>query len=253
MGFKFNLLISLITHFIILIFAPVEIKQERLKGEKITPIEIINNESFNSSSGNTNKNSLKNFPKKIQNEKKKLIKKENKIKVSNELKLNNKKEKFKGDFQVKKKEIKEITETKEKDKALIKENQIKKNMDNNPVIKEKQLEISQISNTQKKGFGNKETNKDVEKGSIQGIGKLKITCLNCISPKYPKKALRKGLEGKTTVKVWVLKSGIVEKTEIIISSGISSIDKAALDAAKKSIFHPLPFDSFLNIEYDLNL
>ena len=77
--------------------------------------------------------------------------------------------------------------------------------------------------------------------------------MNCISPIYPKKALRKGLEGKTTVKVWVLKSGIVEKTEIIISSGIPSIDKAALEAAKKSTFNPLPFDSFLNIEYDLNL
>ena len=51
----------------------------------------------------------------------------------------------------------------------------------------------------------------------------------------------------------MLKSGIVEKTEIIISSGIPSIDKAALEAAKKSTFNPLPFDSFLNIEYDLNL
>ena len=253
MSFKFNLLISLITHLIILIFAPVQLKQERLKGEKITPIEIINNKSFNSSSGNTNRNSLKNLPKKIQNEKKKLIKKENKIKDTNELKLKDNNDNFKGDFQVKKKDINQKVENREKDKDLIKENQITKKIDNKPVIKEKQLETSQIFKTQKKGFGNKETNKDIEKGSVQGIGKLKITCLNCISPIYPKKALRKGLEGKTTVKVWVLKSGIVEKTEIIISSGIPSIDKAALEAAKKSTFNPLPFDSFLNIEYDLNL
>jgi len=51
----------------------------------------------------------------------------------------------------------------------------------------------------------------------------------------------------------ILKSGYVEKAEIIISSGISSIDNAALEAAKKSRFYPLPLDSFLNIQYDLKL
>ena len=98
-----------------------------------------------------------------------------------------------------------------------------------------------------------EDNKDIQKGSIKGKGKLRITCLNCISPKYPREALKKGLEGKPTVKVWILKSGDVEKAEIIISSGISSIDNAALEAAKKSKFYPLSSDSFLNIEYDLKL
>ena len=82
---------------------------------------------------------------------------------------------------------------------------------------------------------------------------MKITCLNCVSPKYPRKALRKGLEGKPTVKVWILKSGVVEKAEIIISSGINSIDNAALEAAEKSKFYPIEFDSFMNIQYDLKL
>ena len=82
---------------------------------------------------------------------------------------------------------------------------------------------------------------------------MKITCLNCISPKYPRKALKKGLEGKPKVKVWILKSGNVEKAEIIISSGVISIDNAALEAAKKSKFYPIPFNSFINIEYDLKL
>ena len=112
---------------------------------------------------------------------------------------------------------------------------------------------SKISNPQKKGVSDKEDNKDIEKGSVKGKGKLKITCLNCISPKYPRKALKKGLEGKPTVKVWILKSGDVEKAEIIISSGVSSIDNAALEAAKKSRFYPIAFDSFINIEYNLRL
>ena len=48
-------------------------------------------------------------------------------------------------------------------------------------------------------------------------------------------------------------NGNVEKAEIIISSGISSIDKAALDAAQKSKFYPISYKSFINIEYDLKL
>ena len=112
---------------------------------------------------------------------------------------------------------------------------------------------TQISNPQTKGLSNKINKRDIEKGSIKGKGKLKITCLNCISPKYPRKALKKGLEGKPTVKVWILKSGNVEKVELIISSGINSIDNAALEAAQKSKFYPIEFNSNLNIEYDLKL
>tara|TARA_Y100001978_G_scaffold146306_1_gene131274 strand:+ start:726 stop:1442 length:717 start_codon:yes stop_codon:yes gene_type:complete len=237
MRFKLYILISLIIHTIILLFLPLNIKREKLKGEKITPIEIIRNESFNTSRGNTNKNSLRNFSKKIQ-DKKKLIKKENEIKDSKEQKLKDINGNFKGDFQIKKKEIEEKNEIKNKDKSLIKENKLK---------------ISEVSNSQKKGFSDKEANKDIEKGSVKGIGKLKITCLKCISPIYPRKALREGLEGKPTVKVWILKSGDIEKAEIINSSGVSSIDNAALEAARKSKFYPIPFDSFLNIEYDLKL
>ena len=255
MRFKFYLFISLITHLNILIFSQVDTQKQRLKGEKITPIEIINNQSFNSSRGNTNKNSLKKLPKKIQDEKKKLINKENKIKDIKEQKF--KDENVKGDFQIKKKEINDKTNIDENGKGLIKENQIKKKIkkkrENNPLIKEKKSESSESSNAQKKGFSNIENNKDIEKGSVKGKGKIKITCLNCISPKYPRKALQKGLEGKPIIKVWILKSGYVEKVELIISSGITSIDNAALDAGQKSRFYPLQSDTTLNIEYELKL
>ena len=48
-------------------------------------------------------------------------------------------------------------------------------------------------------------------------------------------------------------NGSVEKAEIIISSGINLIDKAALEAAIKSKFYPIEDKSFINIEYDLKL
>ena len=255
MRFKFYILISLIIHSIIIIFAPIDIKKERLKGEKITPIEIINNESFNSSKGNTNKNSAKKVPKKIQDKKDQIIKKDNKFQETKDIKLKDKNDKPTGDFPIKKKEIIEKFEKKVDNKTLRREKQIKnKNKkDNKALIKEKKLENSEISNPQKRGVSDKQDNNEIEKGSVKGKGKLKITCLNCISPKYPKKALKKGLEGKPTVKVFILKSGYVDKAVIIISSGISSIDNAALEAAKKSTFYPLPLDSVLNIQYDLKL
>ena len=82
---------------------------------------------------------------------------------------------------------------------------------------------------------------------------FKVTCLNCVQPKYPREALRQGLEGKPTVKVFILKSGYVSKAEIKNSSGVKLIDRAALVAAQKSKFYPIPSDSFIEIEYDLKL
>ncbi len=238
MRFKFYIFISLIIHLITLIFSPINFQKERLKGEKIIPIEIINNKSFNSSKGNTNRNSTKKIPKKSQDIKKEEIRNDKKIKKNNDLKLNDKNEKVKGDSQINKEKTIKKFESK---------------VDKNVLKKEKNLDNSKISNPQKIGVSDKEDNKEIEKGSIKGKGKLKITCLNCVSPKYPRKALKKGLEGKPKVKVWILKSGEVEKAKIIISSGVTSIDNAALEAAKKSSFYPLPFNSFINIEYDLKL
>ena len=238
MRFKFYIFISLIIHLITLIFSPINFQKERLKGEKIIPIEIINNKSFNSSKGNTNKNSTKKVPKRSQDIKKEEIRNYKKIKKNNDLKLNDKNEKVKGDSQINKEKTIKKFESK---------------VDENVLKKEKNLDNSKISNPQKIGVSDKEDNKEIEKGSIKGKGKLKITCLNCVSPNYPRKALKKGLEGKPKVKVWILKSGEVEKAEIIISSGVTSIDNAALEAAKKSSFYPLPFNSFINIEYDLKL
>ena len=257
MRFNLYILISIITHLLILNFSPQFIRREKLKGEKIAPIEIINNESFSSSKGNTNKNTSANIQKKIQDIKENVIKKDGKIYPKKDLKLNNKNENLKGDFQIKKKEIREKVKKTEVKNDLIKEKQIdkplKKKEEKKSLIKEKKIDNSKNSNSQIKGFSNTEDKKNLEKGSIKGKGRLKITCLNCISPNYPRKALKKGLEGKPTVKVWILKSGDVEKAEIIISSGINSIDKAALEAAEKSKFYPIEFNSFMNIQYDLKL
>ena len=224
MKLKFYLLISLIIHLSFLFFSPEYQNKERLKGKKIVPIELINNKSFNSAKGNSNQNSLN--------------KQEKKSELNKALKSNDMKEIIKGDLNIKNKKI---------------DKKNKKVSDKKPELKKKKLDNKKFSNPKKKGFATKVDKKDLEKGSVKGKGKLKITCLNCVSPKYPRKALNKGLEGKPTVKVWILMNGNVEKAEIIISSGITLIDKAALEAAEKSKFYPIPYKSFINIEYDLKL
>ena len=238
MKFKLYLLISLIIHLSFLFFSPEFQNQERLKGKKIVPIELINNKSFNSAKGNSNQNSLNKQEKKIIDKNNKLIKTEKKSEPNKVLKSNNMEEIIKGNFNIKNNQI---------DK---KNNKIS---DKKPLFKEKKLDNRKLSSPKKKGFANKADKKDLEKGSVKGKGKLKITCLNCVSPKYPINALKKGLEGKPTVKVWISMNGNVEKAEIIISSGITSIDKSALEAAKTSKFYPLEYKSFINIEYDLKL
>ena len=238
MKLNLYLLISLIIHLSFLFFSPEYQNKERLKGKKIVPIELINNKSFNSAKGNSNQNSLNKKEKKIidkNNEFKKIEKKPEPYKV---LKSNDMKEIIKGDFNIKNKQINKKN---------------KKISDEKPLLNQKKLDNAKLSNPKKKGFATKADKKDLEKGSVKGKGKLEITCLNCVSPKYPRKALKKGLEGKPTVKVWILMNGNVEKAEIIISSGISLIDKVALEAAEKSKFYPIPYKSFINIEYDLKL
>ena len=238
MKLKFYLLISLTIHLSFLVFSPKSQNKERLKGEKIVPIELINNKSFNSSKGNSKQNTLNKNEKEIIDKDNIFIKRRMGSKSNKALEASDMEEIIKGDYYI-------------KNKQLIKSN--KKISNKKPFLKEKKLDNGKFSNPKKKGFSNISDKKDLEKGSIKGKGKLKITCLNCLSPKYPREALKKGLEGKPTVKVWILKNGNVEKAEIIISSGIISIDKAALEAAQKSKFYPIEYRSYIKIEYDMKL
>ena len=121
--------------------------------------------------------------------------------------------------------------------------------------KPKQPEESQHSNNQIK-MGSKNNNNEnniPETGAVKGKGRIKVTCLDCKTPKYPPKALRRGAEGSPLIKVWINTKGNVVKSTMIRSSAIESIDKAALKAASESKFYPIQSDSTLNIEYNLKI
>ena len=121
--------------------------------------------------------------------------------------------------------------------------------------KENSNSINKPMSKEKKDSGTIEgiKNNEPEKGSLKGKGTIKITCLKCVRPIYPPIALRRGVEGSPTVKVWINKKGKVFKTEIISFSGNESIDRAAEKAAINSSFYPLKEATSINIKYDLKI
>lgn len=104
-----------------------------------------------------------------------------------------------------------------------------------------------------RGIVNSKKDEDIERGSILGKGVDKITCLNCIKPKYPKLAIQRGYEGILKIKVTIQKNGSVMDVLVIESTGYKILDNAGIKAAKESKFYPLSKQSELNIVYELKL
>ena len=200
----------------------------KTKGDKYIPIELINIDSFSGAGESLDeeikKDKLKTNQKKIN---KNIEKQETKeIKQKEISKVDKKDNIYEIDKKEKKRE-KEIIQTNPEDKTQIK--------------------------TKKGSKTNREENNIPEKGSVKGKSKIEITCLKCVSPKYPTRALRRGAEGKPFVKVWINRPGKVTRSELIKSSGNDSIDKAALLAANKTTFYPIEIDTTLIIEYELKI
>ena len=137
---------------------------------------------------------------------------------------------------------------------------IKKNIEN---IKKKVTE-KQITNNEKftkninlenqfQGILNGKKDQDIEKGSLMGKELEKITCLNCVKPKYPKLAIQRGYEGILKLKVTIQKNGSVKNVLVIESTGYKILDDAGIKAAQESKFYPISKQYELNIVYDLKL
>ena len=204
--------------------------QINTKGDKFIPIELIVNDSH-AGSGESIKRQFKNNLKPIKNS--------SKNKKNTDDKQVSKKEDIKSKI---KQKIK-----KEKSNKITQESlyNSKTSQSAEPQDSNKQIKMGSKNNNNEKNIP--------EKGSVKGIGKIKVTCLDCKAPKYPPKALRRGAEGSPLIKVWISTEGNVLKTIIIRSSAIESIDKAAIKAASQSKFYPIQSDSTLNIEYNLKI
>ncbi len=222
-GLLTGLIISLLTHFLLFINLPI--KEDKLLGDKYIPIEIVDikspiikGDSINQSEKTINKN---------------ISNKDNNFKQKSEEKLekkidNNKFEDFK----------KETLNKKVEDSSL-----------NKDTSQQSQLENEKKIRGIEKGIKSNRT----ETGSIKGRGYQKVTCLNCVEPKYPKLAIKRGYEGVLKLEILILKSGLVKEVFIRESTGFEILDKAGVNAAFKSKFYPLSEKTNLNIEYTLKL
>ena len=222
-GLITGLIISLLTHFFLFTIFPI--KEDKLLGDKYIPIEIVDikspiikGDSINESEKTTNKN--------ISNT-------ENSFKQKSEEKLEKKIDDKKiEDFK------KETVNKKVEELSL----------------KKITLQQSQLENENKiKGIEKGIKSNTTEAGSIKGKGYQKVTCLNCVEPKYPKLAIKRGYEGVLKLEILILKSGIVKEVFIRESTGFEILDKAGVNAAFKSKFYPLTKKTNLNIEYTLKL
>ena len=121
--------------------------------------------------------------------------------------------------------------------------------------KSKNNNINQTMLKEDKGSGSREgiENNEPEKGSLKGKGIIKVTCLKCVRPIYPPIALRRGAEGKATIKIWINTNGKVTKAELRNKSGSDLIDNASIKAAITSSFYPLDKNTIIDIEYDLKI
>jgi len=72
---------------------------------------------------------------------------------------------------------------------------------------------------------------------------LRLFCVSCPEPLYPRLARVRGWEGATDIELVVLADGHVDDVALKRSSGFEVLDNAALDVARQSRFSPPP-DSF---------
>lgn len=226
-GLITGLIISLLTHFFLFTIFPI--KEDKLLGDKYIPIEIVDIKSPIIKGDSINE-SEKTNNKKISNT-------ENNFKQKSEEKSEDKLDKKIDD-----KKIEDYK--KETVNNKVEESSLKKT-----TSQQSQLENENKIRGIEKGIKSNKT----EAGSIQGKGYQKVTCLNCVEPKYPKLAIKRGYEGVLKLEILILKSGIVKEVFIRESTGFEILDKAGVNAAFKSKFYPLTKKTNLNIEYTLKL
>ena len=163
----------------------------------------------------------------------------------------------------------ETQAVKKPQRKLINEKEIKKKVKEKLLKESESINIKEESNTTKKknyispsknslynkkrGTDGNLNSNEAEKGSVNGKGVEKITCLSCIKPTYPKIALKRGYEGILKLKILISKNGEVSDIKVIKSTGYTILDKSGIDAAKNSRFYPLKKERNLNIEYNLKL
>ncbi len=78
-----------------------------------------------------------------------------------------------------------------------------------------------------------------------------VQCLSCPKPRYPKRALRKGIEGEPRILITINSEGRVQKVQLERSSGNPEIDRAALNAGRRSRFQAIAGGARVPVSYSV--
>ena len=78
-----------------------------------------------------------------------------------------------------------------------------------------------------------------------------VQCLSCPRPRYPQNALQQGVEGEPRVLITINSSGRVQKVKLERSSGNPDIDRAALDAGRRSRFRAVTGGARVPVSYSV--
>lgn len=82
--------------------------------------------------------------------------------------------------------------------------------------------------------------KGMQKSTITPV--LKATdFVQTVAPKYPRRAIDRGIQGQVLVKVKISRGGVPESVNLASSSGFSDLDKSALKAVSKWKFNNSAF------------
>jgi TonB family protein len=111
-----------------------------------------------------------------------------------------------------------------------------------PVIREVSFAIEEI-NIPEPEFGSVEIGPERAdpQGGTGGFGRLpyrRPELVMLVPPVYPKDAEKNGIEGTVDLRILVTEKGTVDEVEIAQSSGYTSMDDAAVRAAKRTRFRP---------------
>jgi TonB family protein len=96
--------------------------------------------------------------------------------------------------------------------------------------------------TKKNGVPESHTSSENDSDSLYHIVDEMPRQTNNLEVQYPKEALDAGIGGTVHVKMILSKEGLVEEAEVSVSSGVLSLDQAALKAARQLKFTPAILD-----------
>ena len=117
--------------------------------------------------------------------------------------------------------------------------------------------INQATSNPSKTKTNNQQSSNNNTNAVIKINKEKpqrvVKCLSCPKPKYPKRALQQGVEGEPKVLITINDNGRVQAVELKRSSGNAEIDRAALEASRRSLFQAIPGGAKVPISYSIVL